>query len=126
MKKRMKGHVKTLYDLFVKHGELTDLDLASYAPQINPNSIRGTRLRLQEMKIIESAGEKKYMGTSPNVKSKSNKAGYFTVYKLRESHKPKKEKKLKVDSGSSAVHEACVKVMHSLMELIKIVAKNAN
>ena len=123
MKNILVGNVKIIYDLFVKHGELTDNDLALHAPQINPNSIRGARLRLQKMKIIESLQEKKFVGIPPNVKCKNNRAGYFTVYKLCESHAKKQSNK---NSKSSDINEACAKVMHSLMELIKIVAKSTN
>jgi transcription initiation factor IIE alpha subunit len=56
------GNALVLYNEFVKHKQLTDMDLARLC-DINPNSIRSARQKLEKMRLIKRTDFKKDYST---------------------------------------------------------------
>lgn len=90
----MTGNVLTIYNLFVKHQELNDFDIERLI-NINPNSIRSSRLKLEELGIIKRTNIKK---KATKGVAKDNR-GKYTMYQLVKKVNPdlikrKKNKKI--------------------------------
>lgn len=97
----MTGNVLAIYNLFVKHRELNDFDIERLI-NINPNSIRSSRLKLEELGIIKRTNVKKK--ASKGV-AKDNR-GKYTIYQLVKEINPnliKRRKNKKISRTSILV-----------------------
>jgi hypothetical protein len=81
----LSGNTLEMYNLFLKHKQLTDVDLQKHS-DINPNSIRSARLKLEKLGLIRRTDYKK--GKKSEYR-KSSHHGYFTIYKLVKIIDPK-------------------------------------
>ena len=55
---KLRGNMLTIFNLFVQHKRLTDFELENLC-EINCNSIRGARLKLEQKRLIRRTEEKK-------------------------------------------------------------------
>lgn len=118
----MIGNVLAIYNLFVKHRELNDFDIERLI-DINPNSIRSSRLKLEELGIIKRT----------NVKKKATKGvakdsrGRYTIYQLvkevnPDSIKRKKSKKISRTSILAKIKGLRKKIKNIEKELSRFVS----
>lgn len=102
-------------ELFQKHHTLTDFELQKYL-QVNPNSVRPVRLKLQQEKLIQATGEKKKH--TKGRKSRTNeRCGYYTVYKLNPNKRRGKQPNTNLNNvlkKLSQFHLALAKYIKSL------------
>lgn len=70
--------VDRAYNLFVKHGKLTDIQLQKLL-DVNPNSVRPVRLTLERKGLIRRMKEKKKHTRGRIIDSRK---GHYTVFKL--------------------------------------------
>lgn len=82
----MVGNALKMYNLFLSHKQLTDIELAKIS-DIHPNSIRSTRLQLEKMGLICRTNYKKGKKDEPR---KNARHGYHTIYKIAKIVDPKK------------------------------------
>lgn len=71
----IKGNVAKVYGLFLAHKHLTDMQIQNLLKDINPNSIRPCRLKLERLGLI--------VRTKNKIKHINNsKRGTYTIYSL--------------------------------------------
>ena len=85
------GNALAVYNLFLKHIKLTDVQISKLI-NINPNSVRATRLKLEQMKLISRTEKKKKMSYGM---ANNKHDGMYTIYQLEKVIDPKKIKNKK-------------------------------
>ncbi len=113
----MKGNLLEIYNLFVKHKKLTDHELERLS-QINPNSIRPSRLKLEELGIVSRTSVKKKAS-----KGRGDERGEYVVYELVKEVDPSK---LKKKQNSRVSRTAILTKLRSLRQKIKQLQKSIN
>ena len=113
----MKGNLLEVYNLFLKHKTLTDHELERLSV-LNPNSIRPSRLKLEEMGIIARTNLKKKA-----TKGRGDERGKYVVYELVKEVDPNKIAKRK---SSKISRNAILTKLRSLKQKIKQLQKSVN
>lgn len=72
---KLRGNMLTIFNLFVQHKRLTDFELENLC-EINCNSIRGARLKLEQKRLIRRTEEKKKHFEN------NKRGGAYTIYEL--------------------------------------------
>lgn len=75
----MTGISNEAYNMFKKHKSLTDVQLQKLL-NVNPNSVRPARLKLEEMGLITRTTEKKQHRRGR--RGTNERTGHYTIYKL--------------------------------------------
>jgi transcription initiation factor IIE alpha subunit len=114
----IKGNLLAIYNLFVQHRELNDFDIERLS-KINPNSIRPTRLKLEELGIIKRTNIKK-KATKGEAKDSRGKYTIFKIVREIDTNNIKKKKHKNISKNLVS------KKLKSLRQKIKTLQKQLN
>ena len=118
---KIKGNAARVYSLFLSHRRLTDVQLQEMLKDINPNSIRPSRLRLEKLGLIRR--------TKHKIKHKvGKKNNYNTVYELAFAVEQKKNDIQPVVDKIASIREMVAdlsKIFDSMTSSIQEIVKSS-
>lgn len=112
MKISLSGIKLVVYEAFLQHKFLSDLDLLKIT-NLNPNSIRPTRLALEQMGLIKRTHRRK------NHKTSNKRKTLYTVYELTRVISTRKfDKKTQKKKDDTSVSSALIKIRKEIDDLL--------